>query len=80
VPDKLRSAMLEEIGLVHGKNPRTGADGARSRDGSRPRECRITHLASLSLRTKGQAMTADILKRKIRNFPAANLSVRITTA
>jgi hypothetical protein len=34
----------------------------------------------LSLRTKGQAMTADILKRKIRNFPAANLSVRIATA
>jgi len=25
-------------------------------------------------------MTADILKRKIRNFPAANLSVRIATA
>jgi len=25
-------------------------------------------------------MTADILKRKIRNFPAANLSLRIATA
>jgi len=25
-------------------------------------------------------MTADILKRKIRNFPAANLSVRIAAA
>ena len=37
-------------------------------------------LASVSLRTKGQAMTADILKRKIRNFPAANLSLRIATA
>jgi hypothetical protein len=34
----------------------------------------------MSLRTKGTAMTADILKRKIRNFPAANLSVRIAAA
>jgi len=25
-------------------------------------------------------MSADILKRKIRNFPAANLSVRIAAA
>jgi len=25
-------------------------------------------------------MTADILKRKLRNFPVANLSVRIATA
>jgi len=25
-------------------------------------------------------MTAEILKRKIRNFPAANLSIRIATA
>jgi hypothetical protein len=29
---------------------------------------------------KGTAMTAEILKRKIRNFPAANLSIRIATA
>ncbi len=26
------------------------------------------------------AMTADILKRKLRNFPVANLSLRIATA
>jgi hypothetical protein len=34
----------------------------------------------MSLRTKGTAMTADILKRKLRNFPVANLSVRIAAA
>jgi hypothetical protein len=30
--------------------------------------------------TKGGTMSADILKRKIRNFPAANLSIRIAAA
>jgi hypothetical protein len=29
---------------------------------------------------KAAPMSADILKRKIRNFPAANLSVRIAAA
>ena len=35
----------------------------------------------VSLRKRKAApMSADILKRKIRNFPAANLSVRIAAA
>jgi hypothetical protein len=29
---------------------------------------------------KGGTMSADILKRKIRNFPAANLNQRIAAA
>jgi hypothetical protein len=79
-PDELRSSALEEIGLPTREPLERGANGARSRDGSGRRGGRISHLASLSLRTKGRAMTADNLKRKIRNFPAANLSVRIAAA
>ncbi len=33
-----------------------------------------------SRRTKGRPMSADILKRKLRNFPVANLNIRIAAA
>ena len=38
-------------------------------------------LLGVSLRNnERRPMSADILKRKLRNFPVANLSVRITAA
>jgi hypothetical protein len=37
-------------------------------------------LRGVLLRNERRPMSADILKRKIRNFPAANLSLRIAAA
>jgi hypothetical protein len=37
-------------------------------------------LLGVSTAERKAAMSADILKRKIRNFPVANLSQRIATA
>jgi hypothetical protein len=34
----------------------------------------------VSLRNERRTMAADILKRKLRNFPVANLSIRIAAA
>jgi hypothetical protein len=34
-------------------------------------------LRGVSLRNERRLMSADILKRKIRNFPVANLNIRI---
>jgi hypothetical protein len=37
-------------------------------------------LRGVSLRNERRPMSADILKRKLRNFPVANLSIRIAAA
>jgi hypothetical protein len=37
-------------------------------------------LRGVLLQNERRPMSADILKRKIRNFPAANLSLRIAAA
>jgi hypothetical protein len=37
-------------------------------------------LLGVSLRNERRPMSADILKRKLRNFPVANLSIRIAAA
>jgi hypothetical protein len=45
------------------------------------RDTRVADLCGASsLRNERRPMSADILKRKIRNFPVANLTERITTA
>ena len=69
-PDELRETALQE-GLSHAKNPRT-------RVGRRSAEADVLH--GVSLRNERRPMSADILKRKLRNFPVANLNIRIAAA
>jgi hypothetical protein len=57
---------------------RTGWIEKRSIEGSGARAPRPTFYSALFLRNeRRQPMSADDLKRKIRNFPAANLNQRI---
>ena len=77
--DELREPALQK-GRLHGKNPRTRG-GRRPFEGCRRRPCQAEVFPRrITAETKGGTMSADILKRKIRNFPAANLSVRIAAA
>jgi hypothetical protein len=69
-PHELRDPALQE-GLSHAKNPRT-------RVGRRSAEADVLH--GVSLRNERRPMSADILKRKLRNFPVANLNIRIAAA
>jgi hypothetical protein len=45
-----------------------------------PARPRADVFLALSTAERKAAMSADILKRKIRNFPVANLNERIATA
>jgi hypothetical protein len=56
-----------------------GADGASSRDAATPSGSRNLSSA-YQLRNERRLMSADILKRKLRNFPVAGLNVRIIAA
>jgi hypothetical protein len=56
-----------------------GADAATSRDAAARAGNRLFSSA-YQLRNERRPMSTDILKRKIRNFPAANLSERIAAA
>jgi hypothetical protein len=69
-PDELSETALQE-GLSHAKNPRT-------RVGRRRVAADV--LRGVSLRNERRPMSADILKRKLRNFPVANLNIRIAAA
>jgi hypothetical protein len=70
-PDELSETSLQERLSWHAKNP-------RSRVG--PRRSGADVLRGVSLRNERRLMSADILKRKIRNFPVANLNIRIAAA
>ena len=70
-PDELRETALQEGLSSHAKNPRTRV--GRRRAGA-------DVLRGVSLRNERRPMSADILKRKIRNFPVANLNIRIAAA
>jgi hypothetical protein len=48
--------------------------------GIAPRRRKADALLGVSLRNERRHMSADILKRKIRNFPVANLGQRIAAA
>jgi hypothetical protein len=77
-PDKLGEPALQQ-GRTHPKNPRTRV-GWRQFEGCRRPRRKPKISSAYQLRNERRPMSADILKRKIRNFPAANLSVRIAAA
>jgi hypothetical protein len=71
--DELREPPLECVS-IHDPNRRARADG--SFEGSRSRPFPPTY--NVSTAERKAAMSAEILKRKLRNFPVASLSQRIT--
>jgi hypothetical protein len=46
----------------------------------RPQAAETDSVGGIPLRNERRHMSADILKRKLRNFPVANLNVRISAA
>jgi len=77
-PDELREAALQH-GRTHAKNPRTRV-GWRHFEGCRSPRRKPKLSSAYQLRNERRPMSADILKRKLRNFPVANLNVRIAAA
>ena len=63
-----------------GKNPRTRGGRRQIEGWQRTLRTPKLSLAFQLLRNERRPMSADILKRKLRNFPAANLNVRIAAA
>jgi len=73
--DELREPPLEGVPM-RAANVRSASDG--SFEGSCCGPPRPTYLMSTAVRKA--AMSAEILKRKLRNFPVASLSERIGTS